>query len=165
MPKVSIRYQQVKDAKRLFEIVKNPNFLYFNISPKTVEEEKIWLKKNPQRRKDNYEWNYTILYGDKVVGAVGIKINQHRKYTGEIGYFLDEAYWGKGITTKAVALVEKEGFKKLGLSRIEILMRPENKGSEKVAINNKYKKEGIMRKLVKGKDGKMHDCFLYSKVL
>jgi len=165
MPKITIRYQQVRDAKRLFEILMNPNFLYFHASAKSVQDEREWLKKNPQKRKDNFEWNYAVLYGDKLVGAVGIKINQHRKYIGEIGYFLDEAYWGKGITTKAVALLEKEAFKKIGLRRIEILMRPENKASEKVAVKNSYQKEGLLKKYIKERDGKMYDCLIYSKVL
>jgi len=164
MPKITIRYQQIKDARRFFDIMTNPNFIYFSIKAKSVAEEKAWLKKNPERRKDNLEWNYTILYGNQVVGGIGMKINQFRKYVGEIGYFIDEKYWGRGITTKAVKLIEKEGFKKLGLSRIEILMRPENKASEKVAIKSGYQKEGRLRQLVKDKrDGKMKDCWLYAK--
>jgi RimJ/RimL family protein N-acetyltransferase len=39
---------------------------------------------------------------------------------GELGYFVDEKYWGKGIATEAVKLAEKIGFGKLGLKRIEI---------------------------------------------
>jgi [ribosomal protein S5]-alanine N-acetyltransferase len=60
---------------------------------------------------------------------------------------------------------EKIGFKKLKLSRIEILMQPANKASEKVAIKNGYIKEGKMRKAFRSKEGKMKDCYLYAKVL
>ncbi len=165
MPKTTIRFQQVSDAKRFFEILNNPNFIYFRITTKSIADQKKWLKENPKRRKENKEWNYSILYGQEMVGGIGIKINQFRKYIGEIGYFIDEKYWGKGITTKAVKLVEKEGFKKLGLSRIEILMRPEHKASEKIAIKNGYQKEGLMKKVIKDREGKMRDSFLYAKVL
>jgi ribosomal-protein-alanine N-acetyltransferase len=165
MPKITIRYQQVKDAQRFFDIINNPNFIYFHVTTKSIEDQKKWLRINPKKRKENKEWNYSILYGAKLVGGIGIKINQFRKYIGEIGYFIDEKYWGQGITTTAVTLTEQEGFKKLGLSRIEILMRPENKASEKVAIKNGYKKEGRMKKAVKDKDGIMRDAWLYAKVL
>jgi len=165
MPKIKIRYQQVKDAKRFFEILNNPNFIYLEIKVKSLAEEKEWLAKNLDRRKNNYEWNYTILYGGKVVGAIGFKINQFRKYIGEIGYFIDEKYWGKGIASQAVKLIEKEGFKKLGLKRMEILMRPENKSSEKVAIKNGYKKEGLLKKCLKDKAGKLRDAWIYAKTL
>lgn len=165
MPKVTIRYQQVKDARRFFDILTNPNFIYFGTNVKSAADEKKWLKKNPAKRKNNIEWNYTILYENKVVGGIGFKINQHRKHIGEIGYFIDEEYWGKGIATKAVKLAEKEGFKKIGLSRIEVLMRPENKASEKVAIKSGYTKEGLLRKYLKDKKGKIRDAWIYAKTL
>ncbi len=164
MPKITIRYQRLGDAKRFFEIATNPHFIYLDMKVKSLEDEKRWLKSNPQKRKDNVAWNYTILYGGKVVGAIGLKINPLRKHIGEIGYFIDEKYWGQGIATKAVKLAEKEGFGKIGLSRIEILMRPENKASEKVAKKNKYMKEGRLRKYIKDGQGILRDFWLYSKV-
>ena len=66
------------------------------------------------------------LYNNYIIGGCGIKINQHRNFIGEIGYFLDEKFWGKGFATKAVKILEKEGFKKLNLKRIEILIHPKN---------------------------------------
>ena len=164
MKKISIKYQEVGDAARFFEILKNPNFIYFYLKIKSLSYERAHLKKEVLKRKNNLEWNYTILYGDDIVGGIGFKINQFRKYIGELGYFIDEKYWGQGIASKAVKLMEKEGFKKLGLSRIEILMRPENKGSEKVAIKNDYKKEGLLKKfIIDNRDGKMKDVWIYAK--
>lgn len=44
-------------------------------------------------------------------------------------------------------------------------MQPANKASEKVAIKNDYRKEGLMRKAVRNREGKMKNCYLYAKVL
>jgi ribosomal-protein-alanine N-acetyltransferase len=165
MSKITIRYQKVSDAERFFEILSNPHFIYFSAKPKSVEDEKKWLKNNPKRRKNNTEWNFTILYDNLIVGAVGIKINTHRKYIGEIGYFIDENYWQKGIATQAVKLIEKEAFNKLGLTRIEILMQPENKASEKVALKCGYIKEGLLKKALEGTDGKKKNALIYAKTL
>lgn len=166
MKKVSIRYQKVSDAKRFFDILVNPKFIYFPAKIKSVAEEREFLKQNAAKRKNNLEWDYAILCGAEIVGGIGLKINQFRKYIGEIGYFIDEKYWGRGIASQAVKLIEKEGFKKLGLSRIEILMRPENKASEKVALKNGYKKEGCLKKyLIDKRSGKMKDAWLYAKTL
>jgi len=165
MPKIKLRLQKVSDAKRFYEILKNSNFIYLNVKIKSIADEKKYLQGNLERRKANTDWGYTIIYGKEIVGGVGIKINFHRKYVGEIGYFIDEKYWGKGIASQAVKLLEPFCFKKLKLSRIEILMQPANKASEKVAVKNGYIKEGEMRKAVKGKDGKMKNCYLYAKVL
>ncbi|MDD4271473.1 MAG: GNAT family N-acetyltransferase [Patescibacteria group bacterium] len=165
MPKIKLRLQKVSDAKRFFEILDNDHFSYFGARPKSIAAEKEFLKNNIKRRKDNTNWNYTIIYGREIVGGIGVKINYHRKYVGEIGYFIDEKFWSKGIASQAVRLIEAVCFKKLKLKRIEIIMQPENKASEKVAIKNGYIKEGKMRKAVRGKDGEMKDCYLYAKVL
>ncbi|MDX9970398.1 MAG: GNAT family N-acetyltransferase [Candidatus Gracilibacteria bacterium] len=162
---IKLRPQKISDAKRFFEILNNPNFTYFSVKPKSLEEEKNWLADNPKRIKENTERNFTIMFNGKIVGAIGVKINFHRKYIGEIGYFLDETYWGKGITTQAVKLIEYICFNKLSLKRLEILMQPENIASEKVAIKNNYLKEGLLKKVIQDKDGSMKDCFLYAKVL
>ncbi len=161
--KIELRNQRVSDAKRFFEILNNPNFKYFHVRPKDIESEKEFLLKNAEKRKNNLEYNYAILFNGKLVGGCGIKINQHRNFIGEIGYFIDERYWGKGIATKAVKILEKTGFKKFGLKRIEILMDPRNIGSEKVAIKCGYKKEGTMKKTIR-KENKFSDAHLYAKV-
>lgn len=162
---IKIRLQKTTDAQRFYEILNNSNFTHFNARPKSVEDEKEWLKENSKRIKNNTEWNYTIINGEEIIGAIGVKINSHRDYIGEIGYFLDEKFWGQGIVSQAVKLIEDICFKKLKLTRLEIVMQPENKGSEKVAIKNKYLKEGLLKKILKHKDGVMKDCFLYAKVL
>ena len=160
MPKVALRPHRVSDAKRFFDILQNPKFVFFGVIPKSVEDERKWLKGHVERVKKNYEHNFTILYSGKVVGSIGIKIDQHRKHIGEIGYFLEEKYWGKGITTKAVNLVEKIGFGKLKLKRIEIIMDPNHKASEKVAIKNGYMKKKYYNMRTK----RYHDALMYAKV-
>jgi len=84
------------------------------------------------------------LKGEEAIGGIGVKINQHRSYIGEIGYFIDEAYWGQGIATEAVRLLEAICFEDLRMTRIELLMLPENIGSEKVEIINEYFKAGFL---------------------
>ncbi len=163
MDKVELRYQEVADAERYFEILSNPNFLYFDVQVKSVEEEREWLKKNPEKREKNLEYNYAILYEDELLGAVGIAMDPRRPHIGEIGYFIDEKYWGKGITTEAVKQAEKIAFEDLGLVRVEIRMEPENKASERIAIKCGYTKEGLVRKAYK-RDGEYRDCLLYAKV-
>ncbi|MFA6512280.1 MAG: GNAT family N-acetyltransferase [Patescibacteria group bacterium] len=162
---IKIRLQKISDAERFYEILGNPHFTYFNVQPKSIKDERKWLAENPKRRKNNTEWNYTIMNDDEIIGAIGVKINLHRNHIGEIGYFLDEKFWGKGIATQAVKLVENICFKKLKLTRLEIVVQPKNEGSKKVAIKNKYLKEGLLKKVLKYKDGSMKDCFLYAKVL
>lgn len=162
---ITLRPQRVSDARRFFEILQNKKFVYFGVRPASVAEEIKFLKGNTERRRKNAEHNFTILFNGEAVGGCGIKINTRRPYIAEIGYFLDEKYWGKGIATKSVQLLEKIGFGKLKLKRIEILMNIRNKASWKVAIKAGYRKEGIMRKALKARgSNQLFDCYLYAKV-
>ena len=163
MEKIELRHQQVQDANRFYDILNNQNFIFLSAKPKSIEGEKDFLKKNAKKRKTNFEYNFTIIYEDNVVGGIGIKINQHRKYIGEIGYFIDENYHGKGIATRAVKILEKFGFNELKLKRIEILMNPKNKASVKVALKLGYLKEGILKKILENK-GKYEDAVIYAKI-
>jgi len=163
MAKIELRYQRISDAKIFYRILSNPNFIYFGQCPTSVEDELSFLKKNKGKRKLNLEHNFSILYNGSLVGGCGVKIDCHRNFSGEIGYFLDEAFWGKGITSIAVKLLEKICFEKLKLKRITILMDPRNIPSEKVAIKCGYYKEGTMKNVLHGKQG-YHDAHLYAKV-
>ena len=164
VPKVTLRNQRVSDAKRFFQILSNPNFIYFPAKPKSIEDEEIFLRQNKQKRKNKTEFNYAIIYKKTLVGAIGIRIDQFRPYIGELGYFVDEKYWGKGIASEAVKLAEKIGFGKLGLKRIEIMMIKRNKASENVAAKCGYKKEGIVRKKLL-LSNQYCDGYLYAKVI
>jgi len=159
---VTIRYQQLGDAKRFYEILNSPNFTYFPAKPKTIKEEREFLRKNKEWREQKVWFNFTILYGNKIVGAVGVHCELHRPYCGEVGYFVDEAYWGRGIAVEAVKLIEKMAFEELDMVRIEINMIKANKASARVAEKAGYRKEGIARsKLML--DGEAYDSYVYGK--
>jgi len=158
-----IRYQQIKDAKRFLEILSSPDFVYFSANPQSIEEEKRFLRRNKDKRLNNIEHNFTILIGNAVVGAVGLKIDQCRKYIGEVGYFVDREYWGQGIACKAVEFIEEFGFGELELKRIELVSLVDNAPSIRVAEKCGYVRECIQRaKLLH--DGKFEDAVLFAKI-
>ena len=123
---IKLRYQQVGDAKRFVEILNNPSFTWFPARPESVEAEKKFLREAIKRRKEGLEFSYSILLKNKVVGTVGLTIEPKRPYLAEIGYFVDEAYWGRGIACRAVEMAERIAFEEKGIVRIEILMMKEN---------------------------------------
>jgi ribosomal-protein-alanine N-acetyltransferase len=161
---VQIRPQRVYDAKRFYEILSSQNFIYFPVKPKSIEEEKKFLRMNSDKRKRKAEFNFSIIYNTKHVGAIGIRIDQFRSFIGEIGYFIDENFWGKGIASHALKQIEKFILSDLSLHRIEIRMAKQNKASQKIAIKSGYKKEGILKQSLLV-ENKWYDCYLYSKIL
>ena len=162
--KIEIRYQKVSDAEEFFKILNNPNFIYFSAKPECLEDEIKFLEMSEKIRKSKTQVNFSILYNRKLVGGCGIKIDGHRGYLGEIGYFIDEEFWDKGIATKAVGLMEQYAFKKLNLKRIEILMLLEHRASEKVAVKAGYIKEGIAKNKI-DHNNKYLDCHVYAKTI
>jgi ribosomal-protein-alanine N-acetyltransferase len=158
-----IRYQQVSDAKRFYEILNHPDFIFFPAKPKSIKEEREFLRTNRTLRQDKRCYNYSVLLNDRVVGAIGIKVSPHYPEGCEIGYFIDRKYWGKGIAPAAVHLIENACFEKLGMHRIEILTLKQNKASIRVAEKCGYHKEGIQRQKVKYK-GKWADVYMFAKV-
>jgi len=162
MPEVKIRSQEISDAERFFEIMTHTDLEFIEIPVRTLEEEIYFLQMNEAKRKANFEYNYSIVFDGKLVGAGGLRIDQHRPWVGEIGYFIDKDYQKKGIASEAVRQIEKIGFEYLHLQRIVILMDIRNLASERVAQKCGYEKEGIMKKVHRiGND--YFDCFLYAK--
>ncbi len=161
--KITLRYQQVGDAERFVEILNHPDFLYFPAKPESVEAEKKFLREAIKRRKEGLEFSYSVLLKNKVVGTVGLTIDPKRPYLAEIGYFVDEGYWGRGIASRAVEMAERIAFEEKDIVRIEILMVKKNKASERVAIKCGYKKEGIAKKKLL-LFGKYEDAYVYAKI-
>lgn len=78
-----------------------------------------------------------------------------------IGYWVDQRFANRGITTRAVVMLTDYGFEGLGLHRIEINLRPENIASRRVAEKAGYHFEGERPKFLHI-DGHWRDhlCFV-----
>lgn len=162
-PKITLRPQKLSDAKRFYEILSAKGYPFFTV-PTSLEAEINYMKDMLKKSKElGLNHNYAIILEGKLVGGCGVKIDYHRNFIGEIGYFIDKEYWGRGIATEAVRQVEKICFKELKLTRLEIRMNTLNCPSERVAIKAGYVKEGTFRKAFKHK-GKFVDDFVYAKV-
>jgi len=160
---VELRYPIVEDAEEYFRILTEGNFEYYYATiPETVEMERKWIDRCKFKRDNNFQYNYSILYNNNLVGGCGISIFQDNPHIGEIGYFIDRNCFNKGIASEAVKILEKIAFDELGLIRLEIRMDPRNKGSEKVAIKNSFEREGFLKKVLKFGEN-YYDNLIYSK--
>jgi len=142
------------------KIYRNTLVIPYPYTPRHAGE---WIRKNLKeaKKKKLTMVNFVIDIDGEVAGAVGFhRIEGHKA---EIGYWLAERYWNKGIMTAAVKLATEIGFKKLKLKRIYATVFPFNKASMQVLKNNNYKFEGVLRKYHK-KDNKFLDAHLYAKV-
>lgn len=101
---------------------------------------------------------------EKAVGGIAITFgNDVHRCTAELGYWLGEAYWNRGIMTEAVVLLRKYAFEKFPhLQRLYAEPFSTNLGSTKVLEKAQFQFEGRLRKSVINRDGNVLDQLLYS---
>ncbi|MBI2028355.1 MAG: GNAT family N-acetyltransferase [Candidatus Levybacteria bacterium] len=132
--------------------------------PYTMKDALQWIKKNEdlQKQTSRTSINFAIDIKGDIVGGIGLSYIE--SYKAEIGYWLTESYWGKGIVTKAIGKITQFGFEHLGLKRIYADVFSFNKASMRVLEKNDYQLEGILRKNVL-KDDRLLDEYLYAKIV
>jgi [ribosomal protein S5]-alanine N-acetyltransferase len=129
--------------------------------PYTLENAKHYINMSVKQYPQYY---FGIEVDGEIVGMIAV-IPGSDVYiiSGEIGYWLAERYWNKGIMTKAIRAILDYGFNKLGLLRIHTGVFGYNTASMKVLEKNGFKKDGIFKNAVK-KDGVITDEHRYSIV-
>jgi len=107
---------------------------------------------------------FGIEYNGQFSGVISL-IAQSDVYckSAEIGYWLGEPCWNKGIATIAVKLISGYGFIQLDFTRIFAGVFEYNIPSMKVLEKNGYIKEGVFEKSV-FKNGRIWDEHRYAKV-
>jgi ribosomal-protein-alanine N-acetyltransferase len=90
---------------------------------------------------------WVITYEGRLVGQVTMGgITWGSQCGAHIGYWVDEAVAGRGVTPTAVALACDHAFTTMKLHRIEINIRPENTASRRVAEKLGLRLEGMREK-------------------
>jgi len=83
-------------------------------------------------------------------GGIGIHIKGEHK--AEIGYWIGEEYWGKGIATEALKKIIAIALNDLKLKRIYAGTFEDNIASEKLLLKCGFEYEGTLRKSLKKDD-------------
>lgn len=111
---------------------------------------------------ENDTFAFAIMADNKVVGSIGVfrQGNIHR-LTAELGYYVAEEYWGKGIMTKAVKQICEYVFGKSDIIRIYAEPFAYNIASCRVLEKVGFQYEGTLR-CNAVKNGKVIDMKMYS---
>lgn len=107
--------------------------------------------------------NFAVEADGEAVGGIGLELkgDDVERCSAEIGYWLGEAAWGKGIATAAVRALTAYGFEAFGLTRIYAVPFANNPGSARVLEKAGYAREGVMRRSAI-KEGVVLDQVLYA---
>jgi len=138
----------------------------------------IWINlrdrfPHPYTKRDAARWmayvhagppdtNFAIAVDGEAAGSIGFVVQPDVHHiSAEIGYWLGEAYWGRGIMTEALRAVTAFAFRAYGLERIYAAVFEWNPASMRVLEKSGYVREGVLRRSVI-KDGKIIDQVLYA---
>src|SRR5262249_2666138 len=108
--------------------------------------------------------NFAIVVGDEAVGGIGLTlgIDVFRR-SAEIGYWLGEPFWGRGIATETLHAVTEYAFDAFDVCRLEARVFEWDPASMRRLAEVCYVREGRAR-LGVTKDGRTGDRLLYALV-
>lgn len=107
---------------------------------------------------------FAIATRGEAIGGIGLTIgNDVHRFSAELGYWLGEPFWGKGIMSEAVKQLTAWGFERLLLHRIYANVFADNVASMRVLEKAGYECEGRLRASV-FKNGRVLDQFLYARI-
>jgi RimJ/RimL family protein N-acetyltransferase len=108
--------------------------------------------------------NMAIEVNGEAVGAIGYVAGVDvERYSAEIGYWLGESHWGRGIATEALVLVTAHVFAHVNMLRLFALPFADNTGSTRVLEKAGYVREAILRSS-SVKYGQPRDQALYATI-
>lgn len=164
---VKIRTWQMEDAHDLASTINNKK-IQDNLRdglpyPYTVPDAEMFISSMLKAEEDSqYAW--AITADNKAVGSIGVfrKDNIH-KYTAEMGYYVAEPWWGKGIGTIAVKAACHYVFENTDILRIFAEPFAYNAASCRILEKAGFVLEGTLRKNAI-KNGKILDMKMYALV-
>ncbi len=163
--KVKLRKLNIADKTILAKLLNNKN-IWDNLRnripyPYEEKDAEMFIR---LIEKDKFQRIFAIEFSKKFCGVIGLMLMQDvYEKSAELGYWIGEPFWGKGIATESVRLITDYGFNKLNLLRIYAGVFEYNIASMKVLEKNGFLKEGVFKKAV-FKNGEICDEHRYYKL-
>jgi RimJ/RimL family protein N-acetyltransferase len=164
--KVILREWKRSDADALAAIANNRK-IWDNVRdrlpfPYTKKDAKEWLE---LVKKQKVVTTFCVEVDGELAGSIGVTLRDdvYRK-TAEIGYFIGEEHWGKGVATEAIKQMVNYVQKKFDIVRVFAEVFEYNKASMKALEKNGFYLECI-RKKAAFKNNIILDDYVWVKLL
>ncbi len=147
---IKLRSFRESDAEDIVELANNENIAR-NLRdgfphPYTIKNAREFISRCMEMDPQTL---FAIEYKGKYAGNIGLHQGSdvYRK-SAEVGYFIGEEHWNKGIATVALNLICEYGFGHLDIVRIHAGVFEYNIASQRVLEKCGFEKEGVFRKAV-----------------
>lgn len=164
---IVLRLPEPEDAETLFDLIDHDReelgkWMPWTQTTRSAQDERHFIHYALDRQAHNQLWVAIIVVHNKPAGMIDIHEIDHLNKHGKIGYWLGQAFQGKGVMTRSLQAVERVAFDELGLQRLELLADVANLRSRAVAERLSYINEGTMSAYL-FVNGRFHDTILYPR--
>jgi ribosomal-protein-alanine N-acetyltransferase len=144
---ISLREYADSDLERLVQLANNENVSRYLVDtfpfPYTHGDAEWWIGSGS---KHNGAMTRVIEYQGLFVGSVGLNPQSGwRDHLAEIGYWVAEDYWGKGIATAALGQMTEYAFNSRNFRKLFAPVLGPNIASMRVLEKCGYHREGILK--------------------
>lgn len=130
--------------------------------PYTLEHANKWIDFNLSP--ENKNWIFAIEVDGEFAGVVSVLFGEDvRRLNAEIGYWIGETHWGKGIMTEAVKTIAKYTLAHTDIVRLFAVVFKPNRASAIVLENAGFKLESIQQKAII-KNEEIFDALMYTMI-
>jgi ribosomal-protein-alanine N-acetyltransferase len=163
LDKCTVRSYRAEDAESLAAHANNRK-VWQNLRdgfphPYSIEDARTFIRRAVSA---NPESMYAICVEGSAAGGIGFSPHTDiERISAEIGYWLGEPFWGRGIVTEALRAVTEYAVEQHGLLRVYAVPFESNKASHRVLEKSGYRLEGRMHKSAI-KDGQVIDQLMYA---
>ncbi len=124
-------------------------------------EDFLEVSRNKEKTKEGFYFYARDIQANNLIGYLCVKTIDYRISKCELGYFVDEDYQGKGITSKMVVDALDFCFNELKMNKVFICTSEINLASQRIALKHNFKQEGILRDEFRNGDGELQNTVYF----
>jgi len=136
------------DLENVYKGLSNPEVIrYYGVSYATMEETLTQMRFFEDLIKSKTGMWWAICDGPtgEFLGAIGYNNADIVHQKAEIGFWLLQEHWGRGIIPEAMPIVIRHAFSIEGLQRLEAVVESENEASKKTLLKMGFAHEATLR--------------------
>jgi len=124
-------------------------------------EDFLSVSQDKEKNNEGFYFYARDIKTNALIGYLCVKTIDYRISKCEFGYFIDEDFQGKGITSKMVSHALDFCFNELKLNKVFICTSEINFASQQVALKHNFKQEGILRDEFRNGDGELQNTVYF----
>lgn len=147
---LELRLLEGRHAEELFKLVdQNRKYLREWLpwvdGTKSAADTREFIRKSLEKFARNDGFSAGLFFRGRLAGVIGYHGIDWSNRATAIGYWLGEAFQGRGFMTRACGALVDHAFRDLGLNRVEIRCATENQRSRAIPERVGFREEGVAR--------------------